>query len=252
MSKTLLGRAPARKAEEQNAVVTGASSGIGRAIAIALAQKGISVCLVARDWKRLEAACEEAGKTAPLVLPYRADLTDDAAIRELSETIEQKFGGLDILVHCAGAYTAANIASTPTDEFDMLYKTNVRAPYALSRSLLPALRSRQGQLVFINSSQGLPGRGGNGPFASTQHALREIADRLRQEVNPDGMRVLSIHLGRTATPRMKAIFEFEGRPYQPGLLLQPEDVAEVVLNALAMPPRVELTNVEMRPSVKSY
>jgi NADP-dependent 3-hydroxy acid dehydrogenase YdfG len=105
--------------------------------------------------------------------------------------------------------------------------------------------------VFINSSQGIPGRTVCGSFGCIQQALTGIADQVRQEVNSDGVRVLSIYLGRTATPRMKALFELEGRPYQPELLLQPEDVAEVVLNSLAMPRRVELTNVEMRPSIKS-
>jgi NAD(P)-dependent dehydrogenase (short-subunit alcohol dehydrogenase family) len=105
MSNAIGSKAEKQRPEKQNAVVTGASSGIGRAIAIALAQQRLSVCLVGRDPGRLEAAAREAGKTAPFVLPYRADVTDDGAILELSEVVKRKFGGIDVLVHCAVAYT---------------------------------------------------------------------------------------------------------------------------------------------------
>jgi NADP-dependent 3-hydroxy acid dehydrogenase YdfG len=118
--------------------------------------------------------------------------------------------------------------------------------------LLPLLKSRQGQIVFINSSQGLQAKGNTGPFAATQHALKAIADSLRQEVNADGMRILSIFPGRTATPRMKALYELEGRAYRPELLLQAEDIAQVVLDALLLPRTAEITNLEIRPHIKSY
>jgi NADP-dependent 3-hydroxy acid dehydrogenase YdfG len=125
-------------------------------------------------------------------------------------------------------------------------------PFALTQALLPLLKSQQGQIVFINSAQGLLAKPNTGPFAATQHALKAITDSLRQEVSSDGMRVLSIFPGRTATPRMKALYEIEGRPYRPELLLQPEDIAQVVLNALLLPRTAEITNIELRPCVKSY
>jgi NADP-dependent 3-hydroxy acid dehydrogenase YdfG len=106
--------------------------------------------------------------------------------------------------------------------------------------------------VFINSSQGLQARGNTGPYAATQHALKAVADSLRQELNADGIRVLSIFPGRTATPRMKALYEIEGWPYRPELLLQAEDIAQLVLNALLLPRTAEVTNVEIRPLIKSY
>ena len=134
----------------------------------------------------------------------------------------------------------------------LLYRINVRMPFALTQGLLPLLKLRQGQIVFINSSQGIQARANSGPFAATQHALKAITDSLRQEVNADGIRVLSIFPGRTATPRMKALYEAEGRRYQPKLLLQAEDIAQVVLNAVLLPRSAEITNVEIRPHVKSY
>jgi NADP-dependent 3-hydroxy acid dehydrogenase YdfG len=236
-----------------NAVVTGASSGIGRAIAVAVAASARSLCLVGRDEERLEGVAREARAKARFVLPYQADLTVDAAINVLGERLKHEFNGLDVLVHCAGAFALGSVEKTPVQELDALYRANVHAPLALTRTLLPLLIPRQGQIVFINSTQGLHRGGANsGAFASTQHALRTMADHLRQEVNAEGVRVLSIYLGRTATPRMKALFALEGRPYRPELLLQPEDVALVVMNALCMPRTAEITNIEMRPLIKSY
>jgi NADP-dependent 3-hydroxy acid dehydrogenase YdfG len=125
-------------------------------------------------------------------------------------------------------------------------------PFALTQALLPLLRMRQGQIVFVNSSQGIQAKGTTGLFAATQHALKAIADSLRQEVNADGVRVLSIYPGRTATPRMQALYEVEGRPYRPELLLQAEDIAQVVLDTLQLPRTAEITNIEIRPHIKSY
>jgi NADP-dependent 3-hydroxy acid dehydrogenase YdfG len=128
-------------------------------------------------------------------------------------------------------------------------------PLALTQALLPLLKIRSGQIVFINSSRGLEIRNtglNSGFYSSTQHALRALADSLRQEINADGVRVLSIYPGRTATPRMKAIYESEGWTYRPELLLRAEDVAEIVLSSLLLPRTAEVTNIEMRPLAKSY
>ena len=106
--------------------------------------------------------------------------------------------------------------------------------------------------MFVNSTVGLEARAGVGQYASTQHALRAIADALRAEVNSDGVRVLSVYLGRTATARQARIFRLEGRHYAPELLMQPDDVAEIVLAALRLPRTAEVTEIRMRPLVKSY
>ena len=112
----------------------------------------------------------------------------------------------------------------------------MRLPFLLqTQSLLPLLRLRPGQIVFINSSQGLEARATTGLYASTKHALKAFADSLRQEVNAEGIRVLSVYPGRTATARMKALYKAEGRKYRPTLLLQAEDIAQIVIAALQLP-----------------
>jgi NADP-dependent 3-hydroxy acid dehydrogenase YdfG len=137
-------------------------------------------------------------------------------------------------------------------DLDRQYQTNVRGPYLLTQALLQNLRARRGQIVFINSTVGLEARAAVGQYASTQHALRAIADALRAEVNPAGVRVLSVYLGRTATARQARIFRLEGRPYAPELLIQPANVAEMVVAALRLPRTAEVTEIRMRPLVKSY
>jgi NADP-dependent 3-hydroxy acid dehydrogenase YdfG len=235
-----------------NAIVTGASSGIGRAIAIAIAQARGSVCLVGRNAQRLEATAEVARQTACSVSIFQADLIVETAIADLTRHVEHSFNSLDTLIHCASVYSVGPLEEMSIAEFDHLYQTNVRAPYALTQALLPALKSTAGQIVFINSSQGLQARANTGAYAATKHALRAVADSLRQEVNSDGIRVLSIYSGRTASRTVQSVFEMEGRPYQPELLLQPEDIAQVVVHTLQLPRTAEITNIEIRPLTKSY
>jgi NADP-dependent 3-hydroxy acid dehydrogenase YdfG len=232
---------------EHVALVTGAGSGIGKAIAVALAKQGASLCLVGRTPSKLEATARELPPSAAArVLP--ADLANDANIAQLSAAVPE----LDILVLAAGEYATGPVESTPVEAFDALYRANLHANYLLAQSFLPKLRRRPGQIVFINSSTGLSARPDVGMFSATNHGLKALADALRTEINVDGIRVLSVHPGRTATPRLESLYASKGQVYRPELLLQPEDVASVVSNALTLPRTAEVTDISLRPLAKSY
>lgn len=235
---------------DQVAVVTGASSGIGKAIALGLAAQGASLCLVGRKIETLEAIAETVRKTARRVLHYRVDLTVDEDILELATHLQRDFSSIDILVHSAGVISLGSIEAAPVEELDWQYRTNVRAPYSLTKTLLPMIRLRRGQIVFVNSSVGLNARANVGQYAATKHALKALADSLRDEVNADGVRVLSVFLGRTATPMQASVHEMEGKEYHPERLLLPEDVAAVVINALSLPRSAEVTDINIRPLIK--
>jgi len=239
-------------ADALNAVVTGASSGIGKAIAIAIASVGGSLCLVGRDKQRLESAANSARMTARSAVVFPADLGTDHGIEGLVQYIKHDFNSIDTLVHCAGIHAIGSLENTSVNQLDAMYRTNVRAPYVLTQALLPLLKSRKSQIVFINSSQGLNAQANTAAYAATKHALRAIADSLRQEINAHGTRVLSIYPGRTATPTIEAKYKAEGQLYRPELLLQPEDIAQTVLSTLQLPRTAEVTNVEIRPLIKSY
>jgi NADP-dependent 3-hydroxy acid dehydrogenase YdfG len=234
---------------DQVAVITGASSGVGRAIALDLAAQRPSLCLVGRNIDALEAVAERARRRAPRVLCYRVDLTLDEDIQQLQAYLQKDFGSVDVLVHSAGVISLGRIEAASIMDFDWQYRVNVRAPYALTQALLPMLRSRRGQIVFINSSVGLRARADVAQYAATKHALKAIADALREEVNADGVRVLSLYLGRTATPTQAAVHATEGKAYHPERLLRPEDVAAVVTNALSLERTAEVTDINIRQAI---
>jgi len=235
----------------QIALVTGASSGIGKAIALGLAHQHVTVCLVGRKLAVLQAMAESTGGITHQIRCYPADLTLDDDIRGLVAQLQRDFRHIDFLIHSAGVLANGPLETAPVEDLDWQYRINVRAPYLLTQALLPLLKARRGQIVFINSTMGLSAKANAGQYAATKHALKAIADSLRAEVNPDGVRIVSVFPGNTATPMQAAVHQREGRTYRPELLMQPEDVAIVVINTLSLPHTVEVTDIYLRPMIKS-
>jgi NADP-dependent 3-hydroxy acid dehydrogenase YdfG len=229
------------------AVVTGASSGVGRAVAARLGRDGAAVCVIGRDAERLEAAAREAaGATA-----VRADLARREGVLAAAERARDSLGRVDMLVHAAATIETGRLEHASLDDLGSQLRVNVEAPYALTQALLGDLRAARGQVVFVNSSAGRSAGAGSGQYAATKHALVAVADSLRAEVNEDGVRVLSVFLGRTATPMQEELARREGKEYVPESLVQPEDVAEMVAGALALPRTAEVTEITIRPMRKS-
>jgi NADP-dependent 3-hydroxy acid dehydrogenase YdfG len=221
------------------ALVTGASGDIGRAISVALVDAGLHVVAVGRNRDRLQGFGEA-------VLPVTADLTAEADRAAVVDVVTRQ-GRLDLLVLGSGIYARSDDPSMLEQQFE----ANVLAPYALLRAVLPLLVAACGQVVFLNSTTGLVAASDVGQFAATQHAMRAIADSFRDEVNPRGVRVASVFLGRTATTRQAKIYAMEKRPYVPERLIQPADVAGVVLALFTLPATAEVTNITVRPTLKS-
>jgi NADP-dependent 3-hydroxy acid dehydrogenase YdfG len=228
------------------AVITGASSGIGKAIALALAHRGATVCAIGRDLDRLCAATADLPDRAN-IFNYQADLEVDADLRRLAASLATDQARIDFLIHSAGLIVLGNVETATVENFDRQYQLNVRAPYLLTQQLLPLIRSSRGQIAFINSSVCHNARPGIGQYTATKLGLKAIADCLRAEVNADGIRVASFYLGRTHSPMQAAIYQQEGKEYLPDLLIQPEDVAETVLHTLAISHTAEITDVNIRP-----
>lgn len=238
---------------DQIAIVTGASSGVGRAIAQQLASYGAGLCLIGRNRDNLSTTAAEIQTTVSVpVFTYQVDLARIESIAAFVTRLRQDIHRVDVLVHSAGVIARGAVATTPVEEFDRHYAANVRAPYFLTQQLLPLLRAYQGQIVFINSSAAVNARAEVSQYAATKSALKALADSIREEVNGDGIRVLNVFLGRTATPMQAALYEEEKKLYNPELLLQPEDVAIVVSNALSLPRTAEVTDIHIRPLRKSY
>jgi NAD(P)-dependent dehydrogenase (short-subunit alcohol dehydrogenase family) len=235
----------------KTAVVTGASSGIGAAIAICLAEEGAQVHLIGRNQAGLDAVAQNAMKSSPRILTYQADLSTDEGLDALTASLNRDCERLDILVHCAGIFAMAPFEKAIREDFDRQYRTNVRAPFVLTQGLLSMLRRDRGAVVFINSSAGLTTRANIAQYSATKFALKAVADSLRAEVNAHGVRVLSVYPGRTASPQQAAIHKAEGKEYRPDLLMQPADVAGVIVDTLKVSTTAEVTDINIRPMQKS-
>lgn len=229
------------------AVVTGASSGIGQAIATGLAREGAALWVVGRSRVRLEQALCAAASSAASVVTIEGDLSTPEGANATARELLRQLDGVDILVHCAGAITLGPVETARPEEFDAQYYVNLRAPFVITQALLPMLRNSQGQVVFVNSTAGLRANANAAQYSATKHGLKALADSLRDEENRNGVRVLSVFSGRASTPMQRSIAEWEGKSFHPEFLLQPDDVAASLLHALSLPRTAELTDLSLRP-----
>ena len=232
----------------QWALVTGAGGGIGSAIAEALAARGARVGLLGRRTAPLERVARRIGRERTAVVT--ADLTEVGELGSAIRGFLRRAGRLDVLVFSSGIHLAGPLEAARLADFERLWATNVRAPFLVTQRLVPALRDSAGQIVFVNSSVGLDTRAGVGAYAASQHALHALADTFRLELNADGVRVLSVYPGRTATKMQERIFRDEGRLYAPERLLQATEIATIVVESLALPRSAEVTDVRIRSLVK--
>jgi NADP-dependent 3-hydroxy acid dehydrogenase YdfG len=228
----------------KNALITGASSGIGRALTLALAQQEVTLHLLGRDEAALSELARQARSWGAQAQIYGLDLTDGAAVHDF---VEGFAAPLDILVHSAGTVSLAPVKDARLEDFDAQYRLNVRAPYQLTQLLLARLERAKGQVVFLNSGAGLTARAGWSGYAASKHALKAVADALRDELKGSGVRVISVYPGRTASPMQAQVHEQEGRPYDPARFVQPADVAAMIIAALNLPATAEVTDVSVRP-----
>jgi NADP-dependent 3-hydroxy acid dehydrogenase YdfG len=233
----------------QTILVTGATGGVGEAIVRRLAVHGATVCLTGRNRDRLEEIASELAENTGHFYP--ADLTLDEDIQQLAQEFLKEHERLDAVLHCAAIICLGTVAEARSEDFESQFRTNVLGPFRLTQLLLPTLVSSRGQMVFINSSAGRRAPAGVSQYAATKHALRAVADSLREECNAAGVRVCSLFLGSTATPMQASIREQQARPYEPERLIQPEDVADMVVAILSLPRTAEVTDLMMRPAEKA-
>lgn len=219
----------------KTAVVTGASSGIGRAIAEALAEAGADLALVGRDEERLAetfAAVRERGVAAE---PVIVELTDDGAARAIVEATVRRFGRLNVLVNCAGIFEPMPFESQPLASFDRQMAVNVRAPFALTQAALPHLRP-EGAVVNISSIAGYAGFPQSAAYCATKGAVELMTRALATELGPQGVRVNCVAPGNIRTPMNAAQFA-ASREYEKSLeektplgrIGETEDIAAAVV-----------------------
>ena len=184
----------------QNRVVavTGAGSGIGRAVAARLAAAGESVIAVGRRLEPLASlAAEQAG--GAVVLPLPMDVTDPAAPTRLRALVQERFGRLDGLVNCAGLARFGRLEAADLGDLDRMLAVNLRAPAALIQTLLPALTEARGSVVNVTSIGGVVAMPGRSLYGSSKAAVNSLTRSLARELAPD-VRVNAVVPGPVDTP----------------------------------------------------
>jgi NAD(P)-dependent dehydrogenase (short-subunit alcohol dehydrogenase family) len=210
-------------------LVTGASSGIGAAIARIFAQQGARVALSARSADKLNTLAASLG---PNTFAIPADMTDPAQVRRMVEATVERFGRLDILINNAGVGMYAPIASMQPEQFEQLVSTNWLGPVRAIQAAVPHMRKQGGgQIINISSVAGKVAIPWMGAYCSTKFALNALSDSLRLELARDSIRVISICPGRIATPFGANAFRHKGYRSLPPSGTSPERVAKAVLRA---------------------
>lgn len=213
-----------------HALVTGATSGIGRAVTDLLVERGWTVSAVGRDHERLASVAKSPGVT-----PITCDLVHD----DMNTIVPER---VDAVVHAAGVLPTASIEEVTDEEWEHVFAVNVTAAMRLTRATLPALRASRGTIVFLNSGAGIFDRPKNTVYAATKHALHGLANGLRADVEHDGVRVTSVYPGPTDTPMLS---NDDRTP-----LVRPETVARAVVEAIQASPDTQLTDISVRPRVE--
>jgi NADP-dependent 3-hydroxy acid dehydrogenase YdfG len=222
------------------ALVTGATRGIGRAIAHDLARTH-HVIVAGRDAVALEALAAEL----PSAHAWPVDLADDGALDGFLGAIPDS--GLDVLVYSAGVEDGGRIEDTDRAAWRRVYEINVVAVAEVTRLALPALRRAQGTVILINSGSGFSAGPGGAVYAASKFALRALGDALREEERANGVRVSSVHPGRTDSDMQKALVAKQGGVYDTEFYLEPGDVAAAVRLVVDLPHNAVAESVSVRP-----
>jgi len=224
------------------AVVTGASRGIGLAIAEGLARAGAEVVLVSRNRKALESARKKLGVKASVVV---ADVGRPEDVRRLFRQVKRRHCRLDILVNCAGIFTYKPFPETTLEDWQGNLATNLTSVFLTAQAALPLwASSRHAHLVNILSTSSRHAFANCSAYTAAKFGALGLTRVLREELQPKGIRVTAILPGLTDT-EMLGEFNFE---IARDRVMQPEDVADAVIAALRQPARTAVNEVLLMPA----
>jgi 3-oxoacyl-[acyl-carrier protein] reductase len=228
------------------ALVTGASRGIGRAIALRLAALGASVAICGRDARALASAEAEIEKSGALVYSQLADVTHSSDVTALVSKTRNALGPISILVNNAGIGLFGPAHEKTDADWDRVLDTNLKSVFLVSREVAPSMiRRRKGDIINISSLAGRNAFAGGGIYCASKWGLQGLSACMAEDLREFGIRVSVVCPGSVAT-------EFSGRgPKDPSKALLPEDVAHAVALILTQGPQSFLSEVQLRPLRKS-
>lgn len=235
-----------RPLDGKTALVTGASRGIGLAIARVLSEEGAWVGMVARSEDALAAAAQEVtGHAIP------ADVSTPEGVHTLATYLGEVLGDApDLVVSAAGAFSLARLDRADPADFDRMLAVNLRAPFLLVRAFLPQMLARRsGHFVHVGSVAGRTAFPENGAYAASKFGLRGLHEVLRAEVRGTGVRATLVEPAATDTPLWDPL-DPDGRDDLPSRadMLRPDDVARAVLFAATQPAGVQLSSIAVEAS----
>ncbi len=229
------------------AVVTGASKGIGRAIALTLADEGAHVAIAARSENLLEELAEEIRAKGRKVYAFVGDMSDEDEIRTFVGETAEKLGGIDVLVNNAGLGHFQKVAELSTREWDEMFNLNVRGLFIATRESLPYLRDAgKPAVVNVVSLAGKNAFVGGGGYAATKHAVLGFSRCLMLEERQNGVRVLAICPGSVATEFSQGRHAKDAERAK--RIIQSQDVADSILHMLRLPQNALVSEIDIRPT----
>ena len=238
------------------ALVTGASSGIGRATALALAKAGMRVALGARRTGRLEELESEIAAAGGTAASYTLDVTQRKECQDFVDDAVQRWGRIDILVNNAGLMPLSFVKNLHIDEWDRMIDVNIKGVLYCTAAVLPhMLEAGSGHIVNVSSVAGRIVFPAGSVYCATKHAVTAFSEGLRQELSVrKGIRVTCIEPGVVATELTDTITDGSLKGFVEGSkkmeALQSEDIAEAVVYAVSSPKHVNVNEILIRPVVQ--
>ena len=228
--RELSGERPRQRSPGKTAVVTGASSGIGKAIAQRLVDGGARVALVGRSEERLREAASDWPDGSWLALP--CDVRDSAAVQAMAARAEEELGRVDILVNSAGVFKVAPLTELDDETWRDLWETNVNGTLFPTRALLPGMVERGlGYVVIISSVAAHRGYAGMTGYGATKHAVTGFARALTTEVRRQGVRVVNAFVGPCGHADMGGREHLRCPPEE---MLTADEVADAIIGAMTV------------------
>jgi len=228
------------------ALVTGATEGIGRATAFALAREGHPVGVCARTGTRVEALVTELRAAGFSAAGAACDVADSASVAGLIQLVEGALGPIGVLVNNAGIARLKPFEELTLDDWDATMATNVRSLFLTTRLVLPGMRQRrEGAIVNVASLAGRNGFAGGTAYTASKHAVLGFSRSLMLEVRKDNIRVITVCPGSVETPLIR---NQQALAVRLDHILQPEDVAATILDALRLPARALVSEIDLRPT----
>lgn len=228
------------------ALVTGATEGIGRALAFALGRAGFSVGVCARSEPNVDQLLRDLAGQGIRAAGRACDVSSEPMVQALMTHVTGALGPIHTLVNNAGVLTAKPVMELSLDEWDRMFAVNVRGLFLTCRAVLPGMRERgAGDIVNIASLAGRNGFAGGTAYAATKHAVLGFSKSLMLEERKHGIRVIAVCPGSVATPMLA---DQPMLPVNADRILQPDDVAQTIVAALSLPARALVSELDIRPT----